>query len=170
MKALRGLRALTTLSSRTPKPHISPNLLLYRFYAAQPQQQDDSTTTDSVEDHVDDDAVFDSSQFTLPDVGTSQVSDQSLWDWKYRAKADRAIFGEETQKQESGEEEKKRRAIVLAKALLEAALQKPDEEEDVPVKEEDQKSLSVGVIGAPNAGKSSLTNYLVCYYFFFLSK
>lgn len=52
----------------------------------------------------------------------------------------------------------KRRA--LAKALLEAAIGGPDEEEE-EVKEEDQKSLSVGIIGAPNAGKSSLTNYMV---------
>lgn len=29
------------------------------------------------------------------------------------------------------------------------------------VKEEDQRSLSVGIVGAPNAGKSSLTNFMV---------
>ena len=55
---------------------------------------------------------------------------------------------------------------MLAKALLEAALEAPDdddeeEDEDLVVKEEDQKSLSVGIIGAPNAGKSALTNYMV---------
>ncbi|RVX02631.1 GTP-binding protein ERG [Vitis vinifera] len=160
MKALRGLRALTTLSSKTQKPHLTSNLL-YRFYAAQPQQQDHSTTTNSLEDHEDDDAVFDSSQFALPNMGTSPVPDQPTWDREYRAKADRTIFGEETQKQKSEEDERKRRAIVLAKALLEAALQKPDEEDDMPVKEEDQRSLSVGIIGAPNAGKSSLTNHVV---------
>lgn len=166
MKALRGLRALTTLSSRTPKPQLSSNLL-YRFYATPSLQQDHSTATNSLEDHDGDDAVFDSSEFTLPDMGTPQVSDQSIWDQKYRAKADRAIFGEETQKQKFQEEEKKRRAIALAKAMLEAALQMPDDEEDMPVKEEDQRSLSVGVIGAPNAGKSSLTNFMVCLFFFF---
>ena len=164
MKALRGLRALTTLSSKTQKPHLTSNLL-YRFYAAQPQQQDHSTTTNSLEDHEDDDAVFDSSQFALPNMGTSPVPDQPTWDREYRAKADRTIFGEETQKQKSEEDERKRRAIVLAKALLEAALQKPDEEDDMPVKEEDQRSLSVGIIGAPNAGKSSLTNHVVCFVF-----
>ncbi|KHN35766.1 GTP-binding protein ERG [Glycine soja] len=40
-----------------------------------------------------------------------------------------------------------------------------DEEEEGKgaglVKEDDQKSLSVGIIGAPNAGKSALTNYMV---------
>lgn len=55
------------------------------------------------------------------------------------------------------------RATRLARALLEAALEPPDdaEEENMAVKEEDQQSLSVGVIGAPNAGKSSLTNFMV---------
>lgn len=80
------------------------------------------------------------------------------------------IFGKQTQKgklginfEEQAEiEEKKRRA--LAKALLEAALAAEDEDndDDLVVKEEDQKSLSVGIVGAPNAGKSALTNYMVC--------
>uniref|UniRef100_A0A803N186 Era-type G domain-containing protein n=1 Tax=Chenopodium quinoa TaxID=63459 RepID=A0A803N186_CHEQI len=51
------------------------------------------------------------------------------------------------------------------RALLEAALDAPDEvdeeEEGLEVKVEDQKSLSVGIIGAPNAGKSALTNFMV---------
>lgn len=64
------------------------------------------------------------------------------------------------------EEEDERRRRVLAKALLEAALERGDEEEEEDgeeevVKEEDQKSVTVGIIGAPNAGKSALTNYLV---------
>ena len=47
--------------------------------------------------------------------------------------------------------------------MLEAALEGPDEDadHDQEVKEEDQKSLSVGIIGAPNAGKSALTNFMV---------
>lgn len=65
-----------------------------------------------------------------------------------------------------GEEE--RRANRLAKALLWAALEKPDEEVEARmiVKEEDQRSLSVGIIGAPNAGKSALTNFMVCLYIY----
>jgi len=56
--------------------------------------------------------------------------------------------------------------MVLAKALLEAAMEKEEEEEGAEgangvVKEEEQKSLSVGIIGAPNAGKSALTNFMV---------
>jgi 50S ribosomal subunit-associated GTPase HflX len=62
-------------------------------------------------------------------------------------------------------EEQRRR--LLAKALLEAALERPDEEEGEEVREEDQKSLSVGIIGAPNAGKSALTNFMVWFRFFF---
>ncbi|KAL0442299.1 UNVERIFIED_CONTAM: GTP-binding protein ERG [Sesamum latifolium] len=61
------------------------------------------------------------------------------------------------------EEEKKKKAAALAKELLEAALD-VDEHQDVDEREvtlEDQKSLSVGIIGAPNAGKSALTNYMV---------
>ncbi|PPS10570.1 hypothetical protein GOBAR_AA10072 [Gossypium barbadense] len=44
-----------------------------------------------------------------------------------------------------------------------ASLEGPDEDadQDQEVKEEDQKSLSVGIIGAPNAGKSALTNFMV---------
>ena len=56
-------------------------------------------------------------------------------------------------------------AVVQAtKALLEAALSPPDAEDDdeeMAVREEDQKSLAVGIIGAPNAGKSALTNFMV---------
>ncbi|GAB2276092.1 hypothetical protein Dimus_010832 [Dionaea muscipula] len=71
---------------------------------------------------------------------------------------------EEEEEEEDEEEERKR---MLARRLLQAALEVADEEEaedgeeDVGVKLEDQKSLSVGIIGAPNAGKSALTNYMV---------
>lgn len=93
---------------------------------------------------------------------------QPNWDDKYRRKADKLIPGDEARKAKlkflKEEEEKKRR--MLAKVLLEAALERGDEEEsddeDKVVKEEDQKSLTVGIIGAPNAGKSALTNYMVC--------
>lgn len=81
------------------------------------------------------------------------------------------VFGEDPSEIKSSrilikEEEKRRRAALLARSLLEAAIERPDEErdedkDDEVVKEEDQMSLSVGIIGAPNAGKSSLTNYMV---------
>mgnify|MGYP002775817196 FL=1 len=58
------------------------------------------------------------------------------------------------------EKEKARRS--MADELIKAALDEPDEEEDGIVPEEKQRSLRVGIIGAVNAGKSSLTNFMVC--------
>lgn len=96
---------------------------------------------------------------------------ESNWDEKYRERADRVVFGKESRKaemrvlaeeEEKEEEERKRR--LLAKAMLQAALER-DEEEEEEVNEEDQKSLAVGIIGPPNAGKSALTNYMVLYFF-----
>ncbi|KAF8390875.1 hypothetical protein HHK36_023174 [Tetracentron sinense] len=169
MKALRALRGLKTLSPRTHNPHLT-SVSICRFYAAQPQQEN---PTNTVED--DNDAVFDSGHYSLPNIASDsapKIPPQPTWDEAYRAKADRTIFGTVTQKQSSRtvqveveveEEEERRRATMLAKALLQAALEKPDdvEEEDMVVKEEDQRSLSVGIIGAPNAGKSALTNFMV---------
>lgn len=72
-----------------------------------------------------------------------------------------------------GDSERERRAKnaaaeLQAMSILRAALDEADEEgegigeEDrVPVREEDQMSLRVGVVGSPNAGKSKLTNRLV---------
>lgn len=78
-------------------------------------------------------------------------------------RADKVVFGKDSQTAkvrifQEDEDERKNRA--LARALLEAALEK--EEEDEEVKEEDQRSLTVGIIGAPNAGKSALANFMVC--------
>ena len=167
MKALRALKTLTAFSSSKPTKSLPNSALLRRFYSAQPQQDNPAA-----EDDATDDSVFDSAQYTLPnmglDSGAEEVTRQPSWEEKYRAKANRAIFGEETQVESTRilekEDEKRRRAAVLAKALLQAALRQPDEEEeeDLVVKEEDQKSLTVGIIGAPNAGKSALTNYMVC--------
>lgn len=71
--------------------------------------------------------------------------------------------------EDDDEDEERERATRLARALLEAALGQPDEdeEEDMVVKEEDQRSLSVGIIGAPNAGKSCLTNFMVKLWLFY---
>lgn len=63
---------------------------------------------------------------------------------------------------EDAVEEERSREVALA--LLEAALEPPDEDEEggpEEVRKEDQMSLSVGIVGAPNAGKSSLTNTAV---------
>ncbi|KAG5549391.1 hypothetical protein RHGRI_014666 [Rhododendron griersonianum] len=166
MKALRSLRTLALLSSpsKPTKAHLN-SPLLYRLYSAQPHQNDAVAATSDDESGEN---TFDSTQYTLPNKGFDSITSNPTWDEKYREKADRAVFGEETNVRNLvKEEERKRRAAALARALLEAALDRPDEDEeeeeegDLVVKEEDQKSLSVGIIGAPNAGKSALTNYMV---------
>ncbi|RDX97283.1 GTP-binding protein ERG, partial [Mucuna pruriens] len=152
MKALRTLRR--TLYSP------APTTVFRAFFSAQPEHHEDPTTS-----AADSDSVFDSSHFALeqgpkPDTGPT-------WDEKYRARADRVVFGEEGPKGKLRlrEEEDERRRRLLAKALLEAAMDNEEEEDEGKgagvVNEEEQKSLSVGIIGAPNAGKSALTNYMV---------
>lgn len=122
---------------------------------------------------------------STPDSSSKSLPEPT-WNEAYRAKVDRTLFGVDTQKEQEQktkrkekekslqtleeDEEGKRKAARLAKALLQAALEKPDdfeegEEVSMFVKEEDQRSLSAGIVGAPNAGKSSLTNYMVCLFF-----
>ncbi|GAV69235.1 MMR_HSR1 domain-containing protein/KH_2 domain-containing protein [Cephalotus follicularis] len=161
MKAIRALKALTTKPHKTP---ITTTALVQRFlYSAQPQQSDNETETESEST----DSVFDSTHYTIPTNPNIQRLEPN-WDEKYRERADKVIFGKDNQGKklmgffQEDEEEKRRR--VLAKALLQAALDGADDEDEVDegeVKEEDQKSLSVGIIGAPNAGKSSLTNHMI---------
>ncbi|KAI3925954.1 hypothetical protein MKW98_028090 [Papaver atlanticum] len=159
MKALRVLRAL---SSQKPNIHSSSSSFsLFRFYSAQSQSENDS-----IEDY-EPPPSFDSSDYSLPTVVNDTPSTQEpIWDKSHRIKADKVIFGKDTIQQKSilkTTDESSRRAKILARALLEAGMEKSDveEEEDMIVKEEDQKSLSVGIIGAPNAGKSALTNFMV---------
>jgi hypothetical protein len=72
----------------------------------------------------------------------------------------RAIEKNSFNKLSDKEKEKARRA--MADELIRAALDEPDKEEDGMVPEEKQRSLRVGIIGAVNAGKSTLTNFMVC--------
>ncbi|CAH1453913.1 unnamed protein product [Lactuca virosa] len=120
----------------------------------------------------------------LDEAITPVSNAESTWDEKYRWKVNKTIFGEEHEKlvkdkkeklvkekkkkkskkeRMMEQEEKRHRAAILSKALLEAAVAPTDEDEDdvEAVKMEDQLSLSVGIIGAPNAGKSALTNFMV---------
>lgn len=176
MKALRVLRTLnSSLSSNRSKTHFNSTIFL-RFYSAQPQEDHPTSTgLSSSEEDDTSSSVFDSSQYDVS-VGlnndvNSESSVSSTWDEKYRDRVKTKVFGEDPSEIKSSrilikEEEKRRRAALLARTLLESALDRPDEEgdedkEDELVKEEDQMSLSVGIIGAPNAGKSSLTNYMV---------
>ncbi|KAH9795466.1 GTP-binding protein ERG [Citrus sinensis] len=98
-----------------------------------------------------------------PQNNNAAKKQEPTWDEKYRERTDRIVFGEEAQKGKLRifqEEEEERKHRALAKALLQAALERQEEEEE-EVKEEDQKSVAVGIIGAPNAGKSSIINYMV---------
>ncbi|TYH89023.1 hypothetical protein ES332_D01G229600v1 [Gossypium tomentosum] len=140
--------------------------LFYRLFSAQPQQRQD----DSDDSHPNNSAIsdFDSAQFSIPDA-LRTTPQQPTWDVHHRQRVERIFSNgdlrhrkvKEEEEEEEEEEESRRR--ILAKALLEAALEGPDEDadQDQEVKEEDQKSLSVGIIGAPNAGKSALTNFMV---------
>lgn len=168
MKALRALRTLAPLAEKPNKPRLNP-LFIHRFYSAQPQQTDNETENDC-------DSVFDSSYFRIPTIDDPQNNNaakkqEPTWDEKYRERTDRIVFGEEAQKGKLRifqEEEEERKHRALAKALLQAALERQEEEEE-EVKEEDQKSVAVGIIGAPNAGKSSIINYMVCLLIFYFS-
>lgn len=182
MKALRTIRILTSssslstlFSSTTDRTRFLPSALSLSF-AAQPQTHPyAAAAASSTDEDTDTNATrpdFDSSEFSLaftpPDPSlANSYQKKPTWEESYRARADQALFGgkkggPKQAEEEEGDEERER-AARLARALLEAALEPPDdvEEEHMVVKEEDQRSLSVGIIGAPNAGKSSLTNFMV---------
>ncbi|WOG81550.1 hypothetical protein DCAR_0100701 [Daucus carota subsp. sativus] len=163
MKSLRVLRAL---SSQFSRPHFNAPLIPPRFYSAQLEKE-----TQVAFDDENGDGVFDSTQFEIPSLGNvEKVGQDGGWDERYRERAEEKLFGKKVEGRSVSraverEEEKRRRAAVLARALLESVMEKGEEVEEevdcLSVKEEDQKSLSVGIIGAPNAGKSALTNFMV---------
>ncbi|KAJ3698519.1 hypothetical protein LUZ61_002224 [Rhynchospora tenuis] len=150
-RALRLTSAARGATSTATSSHIQPFFSLpLRLFSAETASDSDSPPNPD----------FDSSDYTLP--STPAQSNPKL-DPYYRARADEALFGKKMQSPLQ-EEEERERATRLARSLLEAALEPPDdvaEEDDMVVREEDQMSLSVGIIGAPNAGKSSLTNFMV---------
>ncbi|PKA57025.1 GTP-binding protein ERG [Apostasia shenzhenica] len=182
MKVFRAAKVISPSSSSIFSSHshdllrrIVPDFL-ERSYATACSEKTAASAAASSEDDAAPD--FDSRDFSLPSSSssgsvatTSRGAKQHLchiWDDKYRVKADQVLFGKSNKlpvshEPKEGEEKDKMRAKVLARALLEAALLPPDdaEEEDMLVKLEDQRSLNVGIVGAPNAGKSSLTNTMV---------
>ncbi|KAI4372388.1 hypothetical protein MLD38_010626 [Melastoma candidum] len=125
---------------------LSTVLRSLRFSSAQPHEVDsDSNDLDN-----------DSANHSDGCPGPWSHRRETTWDERYRRRADEVVFeGEVLNKHDQGDEYKER---ALARALLEAAIDVPDEE---IVEEEHQKSLAVGIIGAPNAGKSALTNFMV---------
>ncbi|KAL8101428.1 GTP-binding protein ERG [Apium graveolens] len=166
---MKALRVLRTLSSSLSKPHFNSPLKHPRFYS---ESQPQLISTPSEDENGD--GVFDSAQFEIPSLENlgigKKIKEDVGWDERFRERAEEKVFGKKVEgkrglKVVEREEQKRRRAAVLARTLLEAAVGKGDEEEDevdcLSVKEEDQKSLNVGIIGAPNAGKSALTNFMV---------
>ncbi|XVE48437.1 hypothetical protein DITRI_Ditri01bG0002300 [Diplodiscus trichospermus] len=162
MKALRAVTNLTSLYLPRPYTFLHHHHLLFlRLLSAQPQQRQDDLDDSPHGLNNSPDSVFDSAQFSIPDTATT-TPQQPTWDVHHRQRVERIFFNQDFHQDKFRKDEEERRRI-LAKALLEAALEAPDEDadQDQEVKEEDQKSLSVGIIGAPNAGKSALTNFMV---------
>ncbi|GAU20423.1 hypothetical protein TSUD_12420 [Trifolium subterraneum] len=153
MKAFKILRRTTHFTS-SPKPNTTT--IFRAFFSAEPlTPEPDSQPSDS---------TFDSSHYEIP---ISNDPPKPTWNDKHRKRVDN-LFREELDseaKLKFKKEEDERKIKALSKALLEAALNKEEEDDDEAdvdvVKDEDQKSLSVGIIGAPNAGKSALTNKMV---------
>ncbi|KAL8513256.1 hypothetical protein ACS0TY_019458 [Phlomoides rotata] len=95
---------------------------------------------------------------------TDTSNEKSTWDEKYKDRVNSKVFGEDVSNfRVFQREEEKKKAGMRASEFLEAALDQElgKDAEVMEIKEEDQKSLAVGIIGAPNAGKSSLTNFMV---------
>ncbi|PWA43257.1 GTP-binding family protein [Artemisia annua] len=176
----KALTLIQTLS--TSKPTKNP-IFLARFYSSIPLKQtpepEDTQTPENNSAYA-----FDSSHYELPsNIGSGFGSDDSVvnkesnWNEKYRLKTEKTLFGEEYEKMAKvkrskkgktrkermlEQEEKRRRTEILSRVLIDAAVAESDEEdEEEVVRAEDQLSLSVGIIGAPNAGKSALTNFMV---------
>lgn len=198
MRSFRALRILTSaLSLNSQKTHFS-SPLLQRFYSAETQRELPTSGTEEEDENKP--AVFDSSEYDMDlDFNNAENVSNPTWDmkirdrveskiyfnkaenfsnptWnkKIRDKVESEIFGEEIPSSRVlRRKDKKKNAALLAISLLdnEARWQEKHEEEK-EVKVEDQKSLNVGIIGAPNAGKSALTNCMVspllkCYGFRF---
>ncbi|XP_066330245.1 GTP-binding protein ERG-like isoform X2 [Miscanthus floridulus] len=161
---LQALRPLQTLSLN-PAPGTPTPLRLLSTSSAAASSDSDSAPAPAA------DADFDSADYALPTPGPApsrKINNpvaalrKLRFDPSLRARADEALFG----KGPGGaavEEEDEDRSRDVALALLDAAMEPPDEDEEDfgEVREEDQMSLSVGIVGAPNAGKSSLTNTMV---------
>ncbi|KQJ95582.1 GTP-binding protein ERG [Brachypodium distachyon] len=159
-RLVQALRPLQTLTSST----IPVPLPILRLLSTSSSSSSAAASSDSESPAAD----FDSADFSLTTPDPTPVRAHTpvsalrklRFDPSLRARADEALFGE-TNAVDAVEEERSRE---VALALLEAALEPPDEDEEEgpgEVREEDQMSLSVGIVGAPNAGKSSLTNTVV---------
>ncbi|KAJ1267750.1 hypothetical protein BS78_07G081700 [Paspalum vaginatum] len=170
---LRALRPLQTLSLSPAPTTRAPLRLLSSSTSSSPAATSDSDSAAAAPDPATG-ADFDSAEYDLPTPGPApsrKVNNpvaalrKLRFDPSLRARADEALFGERLRLGGAAvQEEDEERSRDVALALLDAAMEPPDEDEDEDageVREEDQMSLSVGIVGAPNAGKSSLTNTMV---------
>ncbi|KAL5230652.1 hypothetical protein ABZP36_029428 [Zizania latifolia] len=165
-----ALRPLRTLALR----HVPTPLRVLSTASASSSSSDAAAaaaSSDSDSAAAAPEADFDSSEFSLPpslepskERNPVSALRKLRFDPSLRARADEALFGKERDVRGLDEAVEEERSREVALALLEAALEPPDEDDDVgpgEIREEDQMSLSVGIVGAPNAGKSSLTNTMV---------
>ncbi|CAI9109000.1 OLC1v1008728C4 [Oldenlandia corymbosa var. corymbosa] len=163
MRSFRALRVLSSTISLNSQKSRYRSALVQRFYSAETQPELSSSSTEGEDENSS--SVFDSSHFDSDSEKGGKMSNPN-WDEKHRDRL-REVFGEEIKNPRiARKEEKKNNAARLAMFLLHAAVQQDEHEEEdggkeKEVKLEDQKSLHVGIIGAPNAGKSALTNYMV---------
>ncbi|XP_027185429.1 GTP-binding protein ERG [Coffea eugenioides] len=173
MRTIRALRILTSSLSSNSQKTLFNSPFLQRFYAVGTQPDHlPTSSTEEEDDTTSSSSVFDSSEY---DMGFSLNGDSEAgkiknptWDEKYRDRVKSEVFKEEIKSSRivKKSEEKKKNAAVLAMSLLDAAIrwqdkEDEDDDENKEVTVEDQKSLAVGIIGAPNAGKSALTNFMV---------
>ncbi|AQK40997.1 GTP-binding protein ERG [Zea mays] len=167
---LQALRPLQNLPLN-PAPGIPTPLRILSTSSAAASSESDSAPAAAPTPAAD--ADFDSSDYALPTPGPApsrKINNpvaalrKLRFDPSLRARADEALFGKGLGAA-AVEEQDEEHSRDVALALLDAALEPPDEDEDDlgEVKEEDQMSLSVGIVGAPNAGKSSLTNTM-CFF------
>ncbi|MCO5547380.1 hypothetical protein L7F22_000829 [Adiantum nelumboides] len=96
------------------------------------------------------DAVMDESDMDSDDGDARIITPDDIF---------RGIEQESYNKLPEKEQDKARKKMM--DQLISAALDETDEAEDGPVPEDEQHSLRVGIIGAVNAGKSTLTNLMV---------
>ncbi|WVZ94545.1 hypothetical protein U9M48_040425 [Paspalum notatum var. saurae] len=170
---LRALRPLQTLSL-IPAPTTRTPLRLLSSSTSSAAATSESDSAAAAAPNPAAGADFDSAEYDLPTPGPAPsrkinnpvASLRKLrFDPSLRARADEALFGERLGLGGAAvQEEDEDRSRDVALALLDAAMEPPDEDVDEDageVREEDQMSLSVGIVGAPNAGKSSLTNTMV---------
>ncbi|KAI5068413.1 hypothetical protein GOP47_0016758 [Adiantum capillus-veneris] len=125
-------------------PHNLKKAASHNLDDASESQSDDMAYNENL------DAVSDDSDMDSDDDDTKIISPNDIF---------RGIEQESFKKLPKKEQEKATRKMM--DQLISEALDGPEEAEDGPVPEDEQRSLRVGIIGAVNAGKSTLINLMV---------